>query len=401
MAKKQAKQIKQITPKSASNLQKPVIPPKSVSLLKPGLSTSVSKSDKKPEQKNTALEKNLGNKKQKILLERPFRRVGGVFPKRTIAYFGEKLRFAGLRDDPKVWLGTRFMLSAFIGLVFVFIFFMLNQPDPTIENILIACGTFLFGLFFCALLFYLRLYFIISDRASSLEKILPDFLLLAASNLRAGMTPFNAFVHSAKPKFGPLYQEVHLAAAKATGTASLVDALIELGNYFDSKLFRRTVILFAKGMRSGGQLAKLLRANADEAQHIQDLRAELTTATRTYTLFLGFVIVIIMPFLLSIATLFVTVFLTFQPDSSGLDAESLGGVPMFSGKILITPTEMTMMAVGTLILTSLLVSALSGLIQKGHALYGIKYFPVFAIVSVVFYFLSHMVIGSMLMNFGG
>jgi len=54
-----------------------------------------------------------------------------------------------------------------------------------------------------------------------------------------------------------------------------------------------------------------------------------------------------------------------------------------------------------LILTSLLVSALSGLIQKGHALYGIKYFPVFAIVSVVFYFLSHMVIGSMLMNFGG
>lgn len=348
---------------------------------------------------------NPGEKKQKVkrteynLNSRPFRRLGSALPKGLLSHFETKLRHIGVRDDPRVWMGMRIMVSFLFGILAFFAYLAITNPVPGIEPIATAMAWFFAAFGICAFVFYLSLYFAISDRASRVEKILPDFLLLTVSNLRAGMTPFNAFVKAAKPEFGELYNEVSISAVKAGGTASLADALIELSNYFDSKIFRRSIMLFVKGIRSGGQLTKLLRSSADEAQHIQDLRAELASSTRTYTLFLGFITVIIMPFLLSISTLFVTVFLSLQPDTNVADAQ-VGGIPSFSGKIFITPDEMRLISMATLALTSIFVSALAGVIQKGKALYGLKYFPVFATASIVFFFIAYESIKSLLFNFG-
>ncbi|MBU0532411.1 type II secretion system F family protein [Candidatus Micrarchaeota archaeon] len=334
----------------------------------------------------------------KTILLRPFRRIGAIMPASVITYFENELRFAGIRHEAIVWLGLRAIFSFMMGGLALFVFLIIANPPPTEENIIIASFCWLVGFVLSLILFYLLLYFRITDRASALEKILPDFLLLTVSNLRAGMTPSEAFLQAARPEFGDLHKEVRLSAAKASGTVSLEDALKDMGNYFDSRLFRRIIILFTKGMQSGGQLGTLLRAAADEVQHMQDLRAELATSTRTYTLFLGFITILVMPFLLSISTIFVDVFVKLQPDYNG-ESGIPGGVPMFSGKIFITPDEMRMMAIVTLVLTSLLVSCLAGIIRKGKALYGIKYFPIFAIASVIFFFIAYQVIEKMLVGF--
>ncbi|MBU1166285.1 type II secretion system F family protein [Candidatus Micrarchaeota archaeon] len=347
------------------------------------------------------INKSVQNAKQKTSnqrLLRPFRRIGSIVPKNIVDHFETKLKYAGIRHDPKIWVGVRILFSFFIGMFMIMIYLALTNPEPTPENIGIVLLIWLFGFGISMIVSYLNLFFMMSDRSTELEKILPDFLLLIVSNLRAGMSPFNAFTHAAKPEFGPLYEEVMLSAAKAGGKSSLADALNNIGDYFDSQIFRRTIMLFTKGMRSGGQLAALLNSSAEEVQHIQDLRAELGSATRTYALFLGFIIIVIMPFLLSIATLFVTIFLAMQPEDSGQQA--VAGVPMFSGKISITPDEMMLTSVCTLALTSLIMSALAGILQKGKLLYGLKYFPVYAIAAIIFYFLAHYMLGSMLMNFG-
>jgi hypothetical protein len=247
--------------------------------------------------------------------------------------------------------------------------------------------------------YYLLLYFQIADRTSEVEKVLPDFLLLTVSNLRAGMPPFTAFVHAARPQFGPLYEEVKFSTAKAGGTASLVDALNEISDYFDSQVLKRTVNLFTKGIKSGGQLSKLLNSCADEIRRIRDLRAELNTSTRTYTIFLGFIIIVIMPFLLSVSTQFVTIFLALQPTDTDLDIENMANIPSFSGKILITPEEMIAVSIATLLVTSLFVSGLAGIISKGKALYGVKYFPVFALASIVAFIIARMFIGGIFASF--
>lgn len=340
-------------------------------------------------------------KKEMDMLDlRPFRRIGALLPGSMRGFFDEKLRCAGIRQDARVWAGMRILLSFTLGGLLLFIYLMLANPIPDLGSIVVVIGVFLGSVLLCLFLFYLNLYFAIADRASALEKALPDFLLLTVSNLRAGMTPFLSFVKAARPEFGALHNEVMRSAAKASGSASLTDALQSMGDYFDSKIFKRTITLFAKGIKSGGQLATLLHSSADEVQHIQDLRAELATATRTYTMFLAFVIVIVMPFLLSISTLFVEIFVELQP-SGELDAEAQSGIPTFSGNITISPSEMMNISVATLAITSLLVSALSGIIQKGKPLYGVKYFPIFAIASIIMFFLSYSAIGKMLMGFKG
>jgi hypothetical protein len=263
----------------------------------------------------------------------------------------------------------------------------------------ISIGLFSYGFVATTGLSYLELFFKIADRATRVEKILPDFLLLTVSNLRAGMTPYSAFIQAAKPEFGELYEEVRLSTTKAGGTTSLITALKEISLYFDSEVLRRSVDLFAKGIRSGGQLAKLLRGSADEVQRIHDLRAELTSSTRTYAIFLGFILVVVMPFLLSVSTQFVAAFLALQPESTVMELEGAGSIPSFSGLVLITPEQMVTIAMVTLVLTSLLVSALLGIINRGKALYGIKYFPLFAIASVVVFFLAREMMGNMFSAF--
>ncbi len=339
------------------------------------------------------------NPKGTVLMSRPFRRIGNAMPKAAIKYFEKKLGFAGIRQEARVWLGIRILFSFVMGGLALFLYLIITNPPPTPENIIAAFGFLLLGFSLSATIFYLLLYFMILDRTSALERILPDFLLLTVSNLRSGMTPFKSFVGAARPEFGALHDEIMLGAAKASSAASLTDALSGMSDYFDSRIFRRTINLFAKGMRSGGQLARLLRASADEVQHIRDLRAELAASTRTYTLFLGFIMVIIMPFLLSISALFVKIFVELQPEYEGIDTEMVGSVPMFSGKIFIAPAEMILISIFTLVLTSFLVSILAGIIKKGSALYGIRYFPIFAIASVLFFFVAHGVLGDILMVF--
>ena len=336
---------------------------------------------------------------KKILSQRLFLRVAGIVPTSVVSHFGRKLKFAGIRKEPKVWIGEILLFSAFLGLLSLLMYLIIYQPALTAGNA--GVGAIMFGYAFLTsiVLFYIMLYLRITDRASAVEKILPDFLLLTVSNLRAGMPPFSAFVHAAKPEFGALYQEVRFSTAKAGGTASLVDALTEITEYFDSQILQRTVSLFAKGIRSGGQLAKLLNSSAEEVRRIQDLRAELASSTRTYTIFLGFIIILVMPFLLSVSTQFVTVFLALQPEDTEIDIEGMSHIPSFSGKVLITPEEMVTISIATLLITSLLVSGLAGIIAKGRPLYGVKYFPLFAVASIVVYFLARAFIDNMFSAF--
>jgi hypothetical protein len=214
------------------------------------------------------------------------------------------------------------------------------------------------------------------------------------------MSPFSAFTNAARPEFGALYDEVKLSTGKASGTASLVDSLQEIQIYFDSAILKRTIGLFVKGIRSGGHLAKLLNASAEEIRRIQDLRAELNTATRSYTIFLGFIVILVMPFLLSVSTHFLTVFLTIQPENDIGNATLSASLPSFSGKVLITPDEMYLAAIGILVLTSLMMSCLIGIIGRGKILYGIKYFPIFAVGAVGAYLVAKIVVGSFLSGFG-
>lgn len=330
-----------------------------------------------------------------------YRRLASIVPESLIAYFEKKLRVTGVRVDVHELVGSWVLICTGFGLVGLLGYALLVhglRASWNLIDLVAALEFFFIGFVVAIIALELSMYYAMRNRTSDMEKVLPDYLLLIASNMRAGMTPFTAFVKAARPEFGALSKEVILAASKLSGTASLNEALDELSKRFDSKILMRAVIFFKKGMRSGGHIASLLVSSAEEIRKIQDLRAELIIATRTYSIFLGFIVIIIMPFLLSLSTHFITMFLTIREQTVGTSESISRSIPMFGGNILITPDEMVMLAYAALMITGLLVSCLVGIITKGRALDGVKYFPVFAISSLIMFTLSKMVIGSMLAN---
>jgi type II secretory pathway component PulF len=148
-------------------------------------------------------------------------------------------------------------------------------------------------------------------------------------------------------------------------------------------------------VRSGGQLVRLLNSSADEVRRIQDLRAELISSTGTYTIFLSFTVVAIMPFLLAVSSNFVSVFISLQTDMSGISTGA-AQLSSFSGKILITSDDMYNIAMLTLLVTTLLMSALIGIVERGKAIYGVKKFPLLLLLSLAAYFVAKAIIASFL-----
>ena len=171
--------------------------------------------------------------------------------------------------------------------------------------------------------------------------------------------------------------------------------MLALSDRFDSEIFRKTVNLFLKGIKAGGQLAKLLTANAEEIRRIQDLRAELISTTKTYTVFLAFIVIIVMPFLLSVGVNFLNTFVSIK-SQIGTPEPGTQTVPIFSGEISITPQQMRDIAMIALGVTCLLAAMFMGIVRAGKAIYGLKYYPLLVVASIISFFITQEIVGKII-----
>ncbi len=314
-----------------------------------------------------------------------YRRIGLVLPTAVALKLQKKIRQAGRAEDAPTWFGGRLLVAlaaSFLALFLPLGLSAANISTPPVDVTRLGIGTLLaLGLALSALCaslilsaYYLSLYYAGIDRAEKVEKVLPDFLLIVSSNLRAGMTPFNAFKRAALPELGPLEREIQLASVKASSSQSLSQALASLSERFDSEVLERTVDLFDKSVRSGGQIAELLAAISEEVRRGQELRKELVTSTQSYTLFLFFIILVITPALLAVSVQFLKLYANIRTQAAG---EALQGfsLPFFGGKLDIGPDFVTQLSYLALTGTSLFSSVLMGVISRGRYLYGLKYFP--------------------------
>lgn len=317
--------------------------------------------------------------------------LGDKFPNSTHKSLEVKLRYAGIEKSTALWLGSRFLLIflfSFLGLLGY-----INFIDK--NNYFAAISIFAILLMLFGALVYVNLFFAVMNRTTKVERSLPDFLMLIVSNLHAGMTPFAAFVQAARPEFGPLYYEVKEAAAHVGGKRSLDAALIDLSSRFDSEVFRKTVNLFLKGVKSGGQLAKLLSTNAEEIRRIQDLRAELISSTQTYSVFLAFIVVFVMPFLLAVGVNFLNTFITIQSQIGSPDT-AVQSISIFSGKVGITAEEMKSISIFSLAVTGLFASFFMGIVRSGRALYGLKYYPILVSAAFISFLITENILAKLI-----
>ncbi|MFA6329253.1 MAG: type II secretion system F family protein [Candidatus Micrarchaeia archaeon] len=338
-----------------------------------------------------------------------YRRIGEFLPLKQRGILQDKINKAGGSEDAARWFGKRAIYSVIIGLLFSILPFVFYLVD--LKVLIIDFGTFsplLVGML-CVLSFfigfaigvfgfYLVIYYSIVSRSEQVERVLPEFLLMIAANLRAGMTPFNAFRRSATAELGPLEKEIQIAAVKAGSSQSLAEALSSINERIDSEILERTITLFEKSVRSGGQLAELLTAISEEVRRNQELKAELITSTRSYTMFLFFIILIVSPCLLAVSAQFLDIYSGIKGQFSGEAIEGYS-LPFFSGQVVINSEYAIFISYMSLIGTAFFASVLMGVISRGKILYGVKYFPLLAIGSIIVFQIARSVTSGIFTNF--
>ena len=325
------------------------------------------------------------------LKERVYLIISRLFPLRYKIYLKQLNVYAGEPFDVDLYLGSATIL-AFLACVVTLLVPYALANRLNVQFILFAVIAFVL----VEAVAYLVIYFKAEDRTKRVEEILPDALQLIGANVRAGMTPYQALKRAARKEFGPLEEEINRATARALGTESFSQLLLDISKRIRSEILERAMELFATSMKSGGRLAKLLEELAHDVEETRSLKRELVTSTKTYIAFIMFTIVIGAPLLLAISIQFVKIITGMQARSGVTDVGF--GLGFLAGQIAITPDFLIKLSIWMLIITGLLASMLLGAIAEGKPTYGFRYSPVIVIGSLVVFAVFRYVIGNF---FGG
>lgn len=341
-----------------------------------------------------------------------FENAGRIFFTRTqVRQLDKRLKTAGMGLEVEAFAGYMALNVVIIGLVLALILFVYPPSYGALSK---ATG-YVFGsplpdfiifpliLVLALVVTYLTAVTLLSSylilrsetRGQKLEVALPDFLVLVASNIKAGMTLDQAMWYSAKPEFGLLSVEVKKIIKSSFSGESLEDALVKLSQRFDSRVFSRTINLIKQASSTGGELTEVLERTAQDVRNTTIMKKEIAASLVLYEIFVLFAAIVGTPFLFAVATKLITVFEKISPQlpaggQIGGTFGNLGGM-QFSGPI-ITSQEFFWFSMPTMFVTALIASFIVSIIRTGRKGEGLKYFPFVLILSLVVYWLVDNVI---------
>jgi hypothetical protein len=307
-----------------------------------------------------------------------------LFPKSYVKTIKELVIFSKSKKNAYQFIGRTFVFSLILAIVFLITAFVFNfyKIYFIIASILIIPLS--------QFMLYILLYFKADSRKTEIENALPDALQLIASNLQAGLTPFEAIKSAGRKEFGALSSEFKEATSKAMGLTDFGDELMKISERVDSTILKRSLKLISSSIQSGSHLAVLLEDLSEDIADNQSLKREMVTNTKTYTMFIMFTIIVGAPLLLAISVHFVGMVQNMQ-SSATLSTDEFG-LGFLGGEIEITPEFLTNISLVTLTLTSLLATMLTGTIVKGEMKAGLKYSPFVIAGSIILFYISKIVI---------
>jgi pilus assembly protein TadC len=236
------------------------------------------------------------------------------------------------------------------------------------------------------LLFYLSLDVAIFNRRKKLEDVLPDFLQLVSSNIRAGMTIDQALWFSVRPRFGVLAHEIEEVAKRTFVGEPLDVALRHFVEKYDSKMLERSINLLIEGLSAGGELGELLNKIASNINEINIMKKEMAANVTTYVIFITFATVVAAPFLFGMAFQLITVIKEVF-SRVNISPGTVSGFSVNISQEAVSTSDFLTFAIVSLLITSFFSAIIVSTIKKGNIKAGIKYIPAFMISSVLLFLL--------------
>ncbi|QGA81000.1 type II secretion system F family protein [Candidatus Nanohalobium constans] len=237
-------------------------------------------------------------------------------------------------------------------------------------------------------------------RRKEMERVLPDALLLISTNIKSGTSINRAFLASSREEFGPLEDELRTTAIEISGGKSVQEALDNLRKRVNSGLFQDTLKVLSDAIESGGNTAELLESSAEDIRTSLELREEVKSSIRMYTIFIVMAAVFGAPILFSITVYMAetTTQMWSQTDLSG-EASSFasGGSTGLSFEQPDVNTDfLVQFSILALTITNFFASLIISQISNGNMKEGAKYIPFTVSISVGLFLAVKTLLGSFL-----
>ncbi len=311
------------------------------------------------------------------------------------------LEKAGIDREPKAVAEIMLMVASggamLLGvLVLYFLMFEFETPFLDLVIFLVASVIIGFGLLMIAawLVFYVYIDLRIYKRRVGIEEVLPDFLLLTASNIRAGMTTDRALWFAVRPRFGVLAKEMEVVAKQTASGQDLSAALRAFAEKYDSKILSRAISLLIESSEAGGEIGDVLEKIAKNVQQVKIMRKEMAANVMTYVIFITFAAIGAAPILFSLAGQMLVVIQRVVSELDISDAASSGSGFMISvSEVSITQLDFMIFAISSLSITAVFSSIIVATILKGNVREGLKYLPVYLLVSLSLFIVSSSLFG--------
>ena len=326
----------------------------------------------------------------------------------TVLERRHKLRFylerAGLGIRPEALSKNIFNINVFINLVIsAFLIYHFSTSYGITWTTILASIIALWILVFIILLFILWvLFYIVVDlkifkRKVDIEDVLPDYLQLTASNIKAGMTIDRALWYAVRPRFGVLAKEIEIVAKETMRGEDLKTALQKFADKYESVLLKRSISLLIEGLEAGGEIGNLLNKIAINIQENKIMRKEMSANVTTYVIFISFATIAAAPVLFALSGVLIRV-ITNLGSSLGdvTTAASTAGLALSFSGAGIKYSDFRIFALVSLIITSFFSAVIISTIKKGNAKLGLRYIPIFIFVSITLFFIADIVLGKLL-----
>ncbi|MFH1916698.1 MAG: type II secretion system F family protein [Nanoarchaeota archaeon] len=263
--------------------------------------------------------------------------------------------------------------------------------------LIIGLWTGVFGLLlvvsFFSLFFFLDVRMF--NRKLQVEAVLPDFLQLTSANISAGMPIDKAFWYAVRPQFGILAKEIEEVAKATIAGEDLGKALDKFASKYDSPMLKRSVNLILEGIQAGGEMADLLNKIAINIQELRLMKREMAANVTTYVIFIGFATIAGAPMLFALSTTLAGI---IQNVVSGIDLGSTSqstGISLTFNANAVDISNFKLFSVFALIVTSFFSASIISIIRKGNIKEGMKYIPIFMVVTIILYFFGLWVLDSL------
>ncbi|MFH1285746.1 MAG: type II secretion system F family protein [Candidatus Micrarchaeota archaeon] len=306
--------------------------------------------------------------------------IGRLFSRQRIRKLVNMLSMAGIDIPPESFVGFLLILSILVAVVA----FLISAQVEILTAYAAGIAVLAFA---CTWLFaYVMILMRVDARRRSVETVLPDFLQLAAANVRAGMPIDQAMWYAAKPEFGLLSEEVEIVAKRTFGGEQFQKTLDRLASRFNSRILTQAVSLVKQGLSSGGQMAEILERTASDTRNMQTIKKEISTSLLMYVIFILFAACFGAPFLYAVSYKLVSFLSYIWAKIPPISAEASKHALVAPSAPSIQPAQFLLFAVGATVITAASASMIVAVIQTGYKRNGVKYMPVIVLLSLIIFF---------------